>query len=147
MASSAIVVVRKHGKSEGSPWPRGTVGLVSSLSTFLLIFKRTPWTVVVPDVAFSFPSPKKFHLSAPFSISWLSWVGCELSESYIHIYCFDFDAVGLSLATTYMHSPKTGKWGWQGRLGLGNIYIISNYVPCDLITDAWMRSKLPWPSF
>ena len=84
-----------------------------------------------------------FHFLVKLGWVWTEWV----IYTIIHIYCFDFDAVGLSLATTYMHSPKTGKWGWQGRLGLGNIYIISNYVPCDLITDAWMRSKLPWPSF
>lgn len=65
-ASSAMGVVRKHGKGEGSPCPRGKSGLGSSLLTLPHIFIKSPRTDVF-DCGFSFPIPQKFHLFSPFS--------------------------------------------------------------------------------
>lgn len=68
-ASSAIWVVRKQGKAEGSPWPRGMTGLGSDSLMFPMTSLSTP-LIVIADAVLSTSFPLNPHLSAvPFSIS------------------------------------------------------------------------------
>ena len=69
MASSATGVVRKQGNADGSPWPRGITGLLSSSLRFDRTLPRTPLMVTAAAI-FSSWFPWKPHLFFdPFSIS------------------------------------------------------------------------------
>lgn len=117
-ASSAKGVVRKHGKGEGSPCPRGKSGLGSSLLTLPHIFIKSP-RIDVFDCGFSFPIPQKFHLFSPFSsifllqlASALRWVYLWLCFVlwwylyYIRIMSFCFQALSFILYFSLLHSPQ-----------------------------------------
>lgn len=89
MASSATGVVRKQGKAEGSPWPRGTVGLVSCGSILPMMFVRTVLMLVADAfVSASFPLNDHFFATVavdePFSISLLLSTGLIPSEAHTH---------------------------------------------------------------
>lgn len=70
MASSATGVVRKQGKAEGSPWPRGMVGLVSASLRFSIIIIRIPLIDILEAMlTTSLALNPHIFFDDPFSIS------------------------------------------------------------------------------
>lgn len=125
-ASSAMGVVRKHGKGEGSPCPRGKSGLGSSLLTLPHIFIKSPRTDVF-DCGFSFPIPQKFHLFSPFSsifllLQALTQMGLPVTVTVRVLCCalwwylyyipisFYFQALSFILCFSLLHSPHKNGW-------------------------------------